>query len=307
MAIRNLMGLGLIVFSLYFLVMLSPIRSVLWDPASVVIMLATLAPTTFLIARSNSAHWSQVLLALGVPTGLLGGSLGVTGMALNIDDPTAAYPASGILLLTILYGGVISAVGYFAKKLSSHQNSLLPKKSIVIALTFFILIMGWAMESSAGIMAFVSLEAISVFCAVIGWQIFVNKQIRFQSLAEASLFASILCLILGLIQWHQAGTLDREAIAFALNGLNYGLMIYIVLYLVSLSAEDKDANKIETGRANWHWMEVTAFMIFMLFAPETLRETLANEQDEAAQTEEIEIQERRFEMLEQRLAALEGT
>ena len=307
MAIRNLMGLGLIVFSLYFLVMLSPIRSVLWDLASAVIVLAFLVPTTILVVRSSSAHWSEVLLALGVPTGLLGGSLGVTGMALNIDDPTAAYPASGIMLLTILYGGVISAFGYFAKNLFSLQNSLLPKKSTATALIVFTLLMGWAMESAAGIMAFISLEAISVFCAVIGWQIFVNKQIRFQSLAEGALFASILCLILGLIQWYQAGTLDREAIAFALNGLNYGLMIYIILYLVSLSAEDKDINKIETGRANWHWMEVTAFMIFMLFAPETLRETLANEQDEAAQTEEIEIQERRFEMLEQRLSALEGT
>ncbi len=307
MAIRNLMGLGLIVFSLYFLVMLSPIRSVLWDLASAVIVLAFLVPTTILVVRSSSAHWSEVLLALGVPTGLLGGSLGVTGMALNIDDPTAAYPASGIMLLTILYGGVISAFGYFAKNLFSLQNSLLPKKSTATALIVFTLLMGWAMESAAGIMAFISLEAISVFCAVIGWQIFVNKQIRFQSLAEGALFASILCLILGLIQWYQAGALDREAIAIALNGLNYGLMIYIILYLVSLSAEDKDINKIETGRANWHWMEVTAFMIFMLFAPETLRETLANEQDEAAQTEEIEIQERRFEMLEQRLAALEGT
>jgi hypothetical protein len=32
--------------------------------------------------------------------------------------------------------------------------------------------------------------------------------------------------------------------------------------------------KINAPLINWHWMEVTGFLIFMFFAPETLRESL---------------------------------
>ena len=47
-----------------------------------------------------------------------------------------------------------------------------------------------------------------------------------QRLAEGALFAAILCLILALIQWYNSGGLDRGAINLAINGLNYGLIIY---------------------------------------------------------------------------------
>jgi len=43
-----------------------------------------------------------------------------------------------------------------------------------------------------------------------------------------------------------------------------------------------------------------------LFAPETLRETLINEQDAVAQAKEIEILEQRFANLEQRISDIEN-
>ena len=53
-------------------------------------------------------------------------------------------------------------------------------------------------------------------------------------------------------------------------------------------------------------MEVTAFMVFMLFAPETLRETLMNEQDAVALIEETELLEQKFASLEQRIYNIEN-
>lgn len=47
-------------------------------------------------------------------------------------------------------------------------------------------------------------------------------------------------------------------------------------------------------------------MIFMLFAPETLRETLINEQDSIAQVEEAKLLEQRFASLEQRISNIEN-
>lgn len=153
---------------------------------------------------------------------------------------------------------------------------------------------------------FLSLEAASVFFAVFASLVFLGTRFSFQRLTEGGLFAAILCLIIGLIQWYSAGELDRDAINLAINGLNYGLIIYIFAYVISRLIGDKESSKIETGRANWHWMEVTAFMVFMLFAPETLRETLINEQDAAALAEETALLEQRFASLEQRISDIEN-
>ena len=162
------------------------------------------------------------------------------------------------------------------------------------------------MVAAAGIATFLSLEAVSVFFAVFASLVFLGKRFSFQRAIEGALFAAILCLVLALIQWYFAGELDRDAINLAINGLNYGLIIYIFAYVISRSKGDKESNKIETGRANWHWMEVTAFMIFMLFAPETLRETLMNEQDAIALVEETELLEQRLASLEQRISDIEN-
>ena len=47
-------------------------------------------------------------------------------------------------------------------------------------------------------------------------------------------------------------------------------------------------------------------MVFMLFAPETLRETLMNEQDAIALVEETELLEQRLASLEQRISDIEN-
>ena len=54
-------------------------------------------------------------------------------------------------------------------------------------------------------------------------------------------------------------------------------------------------------------MQVSAFLVFMLFAPETIRESLINQQDEqAAIIENAELKDR-LALLEKRLALLEGS
>ena len=175
---------------------------------------------------------------------------------------------------------------------------------MAIALVPFVFLVCYAFVNF-GISPFFSLEALSVFFAVFASQLLLGRRFSFQRLTECGLFAAILCLIIGLIQWYGAGELDRDAINLAINGLNYGLIIYIFAYVISQSKGDNESNKIETGRANWHWMEVTAFMVFMLFAPETLRETLMSEQDAIALVEETALLEQRLASLEQRISDIE--
>ena len=275
------------------------------DENSIVIVFGSLFPIVFVLARSGAAHWSESLLALGVPLGLLGGTIGVTGMSASMADFRAIYPATAIMLLTVLYGGIVSALGYFAIDKAEKQNNRVSRTKLVLALFPFAFITLYMMVAAAGIATFLSLEAVSVFFAVFASLVFLGKRFSFQRVIEGALFAAILCLVLALIQWYSAGELDRDAVNLAINGLNYGLIIYIFAYVISRSKGDKESNRIETGRANWHWMEVTAFMIFMLFAPETLRETLMNEQDAVALVAETELLEQRFASLEQRISDVE--
>ena len=53
---------------------------------SIVIVFGSLFPIVFFLARSGAAHWSESMLALGVPLGLLGGTIGVTGMSAWMSD-----------------------------------------------------------------------------------------------------------------------------------------------------------------------------------------------------------------------------
>ena len=276
------------------------------EPTSIVIVFGSLFPIVFVLARSGAAHWSESMLALGVPLGLLGGTIGVTGMSANLSEHQWVYPATAIMLLTVLYGGIVSALGYFAIDRAEKQNNRLSKANLVLATFPFAFIVLLAMLDTAEISIFLSLEAVSVFFAVFASQTFLGQRFSFQRVTEGALFAAILCLVLALIQWYGAGELDRDAVNLAINGLNYGLITYIVAYIVSLSREDTESTKIGVGRANWHWMEVTAFMVFMLFAPETLRETLMNEQDAIALVEETELLEQRLASLEQRISHIEN-
>ena len=55
---------------------------------------------------------SPLMYVLGIPRGLLGVSLGLISIFSEMSDFNALAPATAILLLTILYSGTISGLGY---------------------------------------------------------------------------------------------------------------------------------------------------------------------------------------------------
>ena len=55
---------------------------------------------------------SPLMYVLGIPLGLLGVSLELISIFSERSDFNALAPATTILLLTILYGGTISGLGY---------------------------------------------------------------------------------------------------------------------------------------------------------------------------------------------------
>lgn len=242
------------------------------DPISLAVVLPPVMAVMICCQLTRAEHWSRVLLALGVPFGLLGSMFGVVGITANAFDPRAIYPSSAIMFLTILYGGVVSAVGYFALPNEKEVKGSLPVPLMFFCVISFLGVMLWTANVSSGLAQIYSPLALSVFLMNFGWTIVFKRQIGLQELAETSLFSSILTLVVGIILWLEAGIRELSDVSVALNGLLYGLGIYICIYIVSLSY--RDLGEINASRANWHWMEITAFLIFLLFAPETIREVL---------------------------------
>lgn len=242
------------------------------DPISLAVVLPPVMAVMICCQLTRAEHWSRVLLALGVPFGLLGSMFGVVGITANAFDPRAIYPSSAIMFLTILYGGVVSAVGYFALPNEKEVKGSLPVPLMFFCVISFLGLMLWTANVSSGLAQIYSPLALSVFLMTFGWTIVFKRQIGLQELAETSLFSSILTLVVGIILWLESGIRELSDVSVALNGLLYGLGIYICIYIVSLSY--RDLGEINASRANWHWMEITAFLIFLLFAPETIREVL---------------------------------
>ena len=81
-------------------------------------------------------------------------------------------------------------------------------------------------------------------------------------------------VVVGVIALYSGQTERDTAILISMNGLTYGLLIYISAYFFSLKYPT--GIKVSFSRLNWHWMEIVTFLIFMYFSTETIREYLQN-------------------------------
>ena len=258
------------------------------DPSSVVLVFGPLFLICVSLWVACKANWNVLFRDLGVPLGLFGSVLGATGMAINIQDAKHVGPATAIMLLTITYGGLVSAIGYFStfkrsKPSSQNSQQTASWKAITLILGPFLGLILWAVFSAADPFPvtdiFVNPVALSVLATTIIAAILLSdSDHRIEVLCQASLLSAMISLVFGLVVLYTSfsgeGLTDGmyEGLSIAMNGLNYGLLSYISIYIVSYKFGTTE--RIDAPLMNWHWMEVTGFLIFMFFAPETLRESL---------------------------------
>ena len=253
------------------------------DPISLTVVFGPLFVTCVALWFSCKAKWNVLFRDLGVPFGLFFSVLGATGMSLNMKDVSAYGTATGIMLLTITYGGLVSALGYFSTfKRSSpkrHNNEKTASwKAITLILVAFLFFTLWAMVL-IGFTDFINPVAFCVFGITIMAAILLSdSDYRTEVLCQASLLSAMISLVFGLIVLYRnflgEGLNEGmyEGLSIAMNGLNYGLFSYISIYIVSYKFGY--TGRIDAPLMNWHWMEVMGFLFFMFFAPETLRESL---------------------------------
>ena len=253
------------------------------DSSSVVAVFVPLLLTCVSLWFACKTKWNVLFRDLGVPLGLFFSVLGATGMA-RITEANAIGPATAIMLLTITYGGLVSALGYFStfkgpKPSNQNNQETASWQAITFILVPFIVLALWANNGAAGNAAYVNPVALTVLMTTMLAAVFLSdSDYRTEVLCQASLLSAMVSLVLGLVVLYGSFSGEglnegmHEGLSIAMNGLYYGLLSYICLYI--LSYKFGTTEKIDAPLMNWHWMEVTGFLIFMFFAPETVRESL---------------------------------
>ena len=238
----------------------------------------------------------KTLLATGIPLGLMSSYIGVILIVGNMSDPSSFGPATAIMLLTALYGGLISALGY-AVSYNSAKDAVRPVKKryiIVAAITIIILlIMAIGLDQ---LPSFYDSSIILLYLVFIFSFLIFNKSKKHFTVAisDAALFTSIIIIIVSLISWFGQTSLDAEdsavitgPIIFASLGVMYGALIYLFVYIFSMGCEAE--SKINVGKMNWHLIEVNSLLLFLAFAPISFSEYL--EKKIEADQKQIESQE----------------
>lgn len=267
---------GLWILSLAFLNQEYGLSSLL-DPIGLIAVLVPLIAVVVVTKKNDFQLWPSIFLAIGVPLGLLAAvagfiwHLGTDGLT---GDYTRLYPLTGLVLTTVLYGGVASAVGYFAaKSIDLGDVRILLTRAQGFFMSALVVCLFLLMFGTDGLMLIWNPPALAILISCIVTAGLINPQTKLASAAEATIFASLLLLVLGIIYFYFSDAEKIEPLMLTTVGLAYGIVAYLLLYFASLVYQ---APFVNVSSANWHWLELCAFLIFMLYAPETIREIQQN-------------------------------
>ena len=217
--------------------------SMFLDSTSLVVVFIPLLVICVSLWFSCKAKWNVLFRDLGVPLGLFWSVLGATGMAVNLTDVKIYGPATAIMLLTVTYGGLVSALGYFSTfRRSSPENDNNKKtagwKVIIFILVTFLGLTWWGMNNAAGLAVFINPVALSVFgTSIVSAILLSDSDYRVQVLCQACLLSAMISLVFGLIVLYRSFSGDGinegmyEGLKLAMNGLLYGIYSYICIYI----------------------------------------------------------------------------
>ncbi len=282
----------------------------------VLVVLGSVGAAVVFLGFESSTDRVVMIRDLGIPIGLaaslIGMIQGVQSFFLE-SSGDAIYSFTAVMLLTTLYGGVVSAVGYFFA--GSGRPEPLPVKSnrrLVIGKWLCLADIGgfwWYAITNKGPYECDPDFFGRTLCGGYSW---FSEPVAFIILACGALLAIIkskpgyyaanLCksfllsamvsVTCGIIILFSGETLQGLSVAGV--GLFWGLTGYIAVYIATYSTAQPEP--INANLVNWHWMEVTAFYIFMFLAPDTI---LDNFQEADVQQQILQLENQIISLKEQ--------
>ena len=258
----------------------------LWNFQSALFMGTAISAQLVFLGFESATDRAVLMRDLGLPTGLVGSLLGTQPMIAAASGGTLAadwiYGWTSILFLTTLYGGVVSALGFFllgsgrpeAKKIQNRRR-LQRGKIGMVAGSFLVLGIAFFSDGS-GAEFFQSIPA-GIFLVTAAIAILTGRKGHYLSnLSQGCLIGSLASVLVGILILFRGETEFGLMVSGA--GLLYGLVGYTIIYAVTYSTDYRP--QISATRTNWHWIELTGFFLFMFLAPDTL---LDNYQEAAVQ------------------------
>ena len=286
----------------------------LFDLPSFYITVAASLILAIIFKLGGNISIGKTLLATGIPLGLMSSYIGVILIVSNMSDPSSFGLATAVMLLTALYGGLVSALGY-AVFYSSAKDAVRPvKKRYIIAAIITITILLIMAIGLDQLPSFYDSSIILLYLVFIFSFLIFNKSKKHFTIviSDAALFTSIIIIIVSLISWFGQTSLDAEdsavitgPIVFASLGVMYGALIYLFVYIFSMGCEAE--SKINVEKMNWHLIEVNTLLLFLAFAPVSVSEYI--EKTIEADQRQVESQENAalIENLVNRIEQLERT
>ena len=268
----------------------------LFDLPSFYITVAASLILAIIFKLGGNISIGKTLLATGIPLGLMSSYIGVILIVSNMSDPSSFGLATAVMLLTALYGGLVSALGY-AVFYSSAKDAVRPvKKRYIIAAIITITILLIMAIGLDQLPSFYDSSIILLYLVFIFSFLIFNKSKKHFTIviSDAALFTSIIIIIVSLISWFGQTSLDAEdsavitgPIVFASLGVMYGALIYLFVYIFSMGCEAE--SKINVEKMNWHLIEVNTLLLFLAFAPVSVSEYI--EKTIEADQRQVESQE----------------
>ena len=172
------------------------------DPISLLVVFIPMLVTSVTLWFACNAKWNVLFRDLGVPLGLFWSVVGATGAVVNMTDASNFGPSTAIMLLTITYGGLLSALGYFStfkrsKPSSQNDQQTASWKAITLILGAFLGVILWG-TNLGGLSAYINPIALAVLATtVVAAVLLSDSDYRIEVLCQASLLSAMISLVLG--------------------------------------------------------------------------------------------------------------
>lgn len=289
---------------------------IFYNPNSFQIVFFSVGCAVVFLGFESSADRMVLTRDLGIPIGLGGSLIGMVqaNNSIFLEGPgDRIYSLTAVMLLTALYGGALSAIGYFfagsgrpgPSPVKSHRR-LLVGKCLVFAFAggifwFAITNKGpydcapdfFGRNRCGGHSWFSEPVVFAILAGGALLSIIKSKPGYYAaSLCKSFLLSAMVCVTCGIIFLFSGETLQGLSVAGV--GLFWGLMGYIFVYIATYSTVQLEP--INANLVNWHWMEVTAFYIFMFLAPDTI---LDNFQEADVQQQILQLENQVISLQEQ--------
>ena len=251
--------------------------SALWDVASIIIVVGPIFLVCGFLKWRYDAPAAPLIYALGTPLGLLGVSLGLVFMFSYMTDLQALAPATAVLLLTALYGGIVSGLGYLFMEADQKTMPLIPKGSALICSLPVALVVFFAVLDEPSVLFGESGEVLSMGALVVILSLVTPaSHSLLKRMTNATMYVVLILTILGVIDLAGIGATtayaDPDAYLRGMSkiylSINTGLLIYIFCIVWSIATGDFD--DIDFGRMNWHLVEAFSLIVLITISPPSL-------------------------------------